>query len=189
MTPPTPIADSAHGRRRVLLNAVISERRRHHRAALEVPRAPTPDEPPAAAPVPRVRRHHPPVRAVLLVGGIGPGARDLTDGLEEDGRVLVVGAAPDAVLGIELVLDLRPDVVLVDRHLGLTSGLVVVRHVHGDLPRAEVVLRTPWPDADAHDARRAGAFVTVDVAASPAVVAASIVAAGERGRARGGARR
>jgi hypothetical protein len=55
-----------------------------------------------------------------------------------------------------------------------------VRHLHGDLPHAAIVVRTPWPDADRHDALRAGAAATVDIAATMDELAAAIVAADPR---------
>lgn len=114
-----------------------------------------------------------PVRTLLVTGGIGPDPAALTVALEHGGRLLVVGATSDAADGIELALQLQPDVVLIDQVLGLASGAAVARQVLGDVRHAEIVLRTPWPDADRHDAERTGVFATVDVADPAAVVAAA----------------
>lgn len=122
------------------------------------------------------------VRTLLVTGGIGPGPTALATALELDGDVLVVGATSDAVEGIELAHLLQPDVVLVDQQLRLAVGTAVARHVLSDDHHAEVVLRTPWPEADRHDAERAGVFATVDVGDPVAAVAASIAAAGHEGR-------
>jgi DNA-binding NarL/FixJ family response regulator len=123
-----------------------------------------------------------PIRTLLVVGGIGPDPAALTAALEHHEEVVVVGTTMSPVVGIELAQTLQPDVVLVDQLLGLASGTVVARQIHGDVEHAEIVLRTPWPDADRHDAERAGVFATVDVADPAAVLATTIAAAGREGR-------
>ncbi|WP_022929395.1 response regulator transcription factor [Patulibacter americanus] len=123
-----------------------------------------------------------PVRTLLVLGGIGLAPPALTEALEHDGEVVVVGTTTSPVQAIELAQTLQPDVVLVDQLLGLASGTIVARHIHGDVEHTEIVLRTPWPDADRHDAERAGVFATVDVADPAAVVATTIAAAGREAR-------
>jgi DNA-binding NarL/FixJ family response regulator len=129
------------------------------------------------------------VRTLLVTGGIGPGPLALTAALEQGGAVLVVGATTDAAEGIALAQVLEPDVVLVDQLLGLASGAAVARQVLGDVRHAEIVLRTPWPEADRHDAERTGVFAIVDVTDPAVVVAAAIEAAGREGRRVEGGRR
>ncbi|WP_022930216.1 response regulator transcription factor [Patulibacter americanus] len=121
-----------------------------------------------------------PVRAFLLLGNLGPGPRVIAGALGATGRIVVAGASSDPVTGIEDAALLTPEVVVVDRFVGLTNGLAVARHLHGDLPHAAIVVRTPWPDADRHDAGRAGAAATVDIAATMDELAAAIVAADPR---------
>jgi hypothetical protein len=131
---------------------------------------------PEASAAPRLS----PVRAFLLLGNLGPGAPVLAGALGATGRIVVAGASSDPVTGIEDAALLAPEVVVVDRFVGLTNGLAVARHLHGDLPHAAIVVRTPWPDADRHDAGRAGAATTVDVAATVAELADAILAADPR---------
>lgn len=126
-----------------------------------------------------------PVRAFLLLGRLGPEASSVARALTRSGRVIVVGTTSDPFQGIEDASGLRPDVVLVDRFVGLADGLVVARHLHRDLPHAAIVLRTPWPDADRHEALRAGAHTSVDAAATADELLIAIddatAAAGNRG--------
>lgn len=131
---------------------------------------------PEAAAAPRVA----PVRAFLLLGNLGPGASVIAGALGATGRIVVAGTSSDPVTGIEDAALLSPEVVVVDRFVGLTNGLAVARHLHGDLPHAAIVVRTPWPDADGHDAGRAGAAATVDIAATMDELAAAILAADPR---------
>jgi DNA-binding NarL/FixJ family response regulator len=123
-----------------------------------------------------------PVRALLVLGTAGPDPTALTSALEREGDLLVVGATVDPDHGIELAHLLQPDVVVIDQLLALADGTVVARQVLGDVHHAEIVLRTPWPDADRHEAERTGVFATVDVEDPAATVAAAIEAAGQRSR-------
>ncbi|WP_210495628.1 response regulator transcription factor [Patulibacter sp. SYSU D01012] len=137
------------------------------------PPASTPSGSAAATPIAA------PVRVFLVLGSLGPTA-GLGAALAATGRFVVVGASSDPVLGVDLAAEAQPDVVLVDRFLGLADGLAVARHLHRDAPRAAIVLRTPWPEPDRHDAARAGAATTVDVAAGTDELAAALLAAGAR---------
>lgn len=189
-------AEPARARRRALITAVLS--RRHERAS--DPRAPRPGAPrraaaapaapsadaagltsprPAIEAVPATDAVATPLRVFLMLGSLGPNA-GLATALTATGRFVVVGASSDPVMGVDLAADAQADVVLVDRFLGLADGLAVARHLHRDAPRATIVLRTPWPDPDRHDAARAGAVSTVDVAASTDELAAVLLTAGAR---------
>lgn len=106
------------------------------------------------------------VRVFLLLGNTGPHASTVADALVASGRIATVGSSSDPVQGVEEATTLAPDVVVVDRFVGLADGLVVARHLHADRPSGGIVLRTPWPDADRHGAERAGVRATVDVAAT-----------------------
>jgi DNA-binding NarL/FixJ family response regulator len=117
---------------------------------------------------------------LLIVGSMVPATPTLADALEATGAVRVVATSADPVAAIADAADLAPDVVLVDRFVGLGDGLDVARHLHRDVPRVGIVVRTPWPLSDEHDALRAGASATVDAAAAPTALVAAIRDASNR---------
>lgn len=123
------------------------------------------------APPPASHLTSSPVRAFLLSGGLGPGTTHLAGALERTGLITVIGISSDPLLGIEEVAVLRPEVVLVDRFISVADGLVVARHLHHDIPLAAIVLRTPWPHTDRHDAERAGIRSVVDSAIGASALA------------------
>lgn len=70
----------------------------------------------------------------------------------------VVGQAADGVEALELALQLRPDVVLMDLHMPRKGGVVATREITAQLPQTRVMVLTTFDtDAMVFDAVRAGA--------------------------------
>jgi CheY-like chemotaxis protein len=163
-------------RRRSIVQAVLAGRRPLRRASADAT-APDGREQLALEPAAVGRRTARSVRVFLLLGTIGPEASRVSRALARTGRVVVVGASSEPLEGIEHATAVRPEVIVVDRFVGLVDGFAVTRRLHSDLPDRGIVLRTPWPEADRHEARRAGAHATVDAAATTDELVAAICAA------------
>ena len=91
-------------------------------------------------PQPRRRWHvgsHP--RRVLVVEDDDSFAGALTELLEADGRLEVVGRARDGREGVELAEALRPDVVLMDIALPVLDGVEATREIRRRQPTIPVV--------------------------------------------------
>lgn len=70
----------------------------------------------------------------------------------------VVGQAADGVEALELALQLRPDVVLMDLHMPRKGGVVATREITAQLPQTRVMVLTTFDtDEMVFDAVRAGA--------------------------------
>ena len=70
----------------------------------------------------------------------------------------VVGQAADGVEAVELALELKPDVVLMDLHMPRKGGVVATREITTQLPQTRVMVLTTFDtDAMVFDAVRAGA--------------------------------
>ncbi|MEQ3548864.1 response regulator transcription factor [Pseudonocardia nematodicida] len=81
-------------------------------------------------------------------------ARDLTErGLD------VVATAPDAPAAVRIATAVRPDVILMDLHLGATSGVDAIAEIAGKRPDSRVlVLSASGEHADVLEAVKAGAL-------------------------------
>ncbi len=78
-------------------------------------------------------------RRVLVVEDDDSFAEALTELLEADGRLEVVGAARDGREGVELAETLRPDVVLMDIVLPVMDGVEATREIRRRQPTIAVV--------------------------------------------------
>lgn len=97
-------------------------------------------------------------------------------------EIEVVGEAADAEAAIELILERKPDVVLLDVHLPGGGGQQVVRQVRGKHPDiAFLALSASDAATDVVSVVRAGArgYVTKTISASELAVAIHQVAAGD----------
>lgn len=148
-----------------------SARSTEHPSVSRAGRSDVPADEPAADAPPEPH----PVRVFLLLGSTGPQASVVADALAADDRVAIIGISSDPMQGVDAVADLAPQVVVIDRFVGLTDGLVVARHLHRDVPHAAIIMRTPWPEADRHGAIRGGVDTTVDAAITAADMARAIL--------------
>jgi DNA-binding NarL/FixJ family response regulator len=71
--------------------------------------------------------------------------------LDLDGRFDVVGEALDGVQAVELLLDRRPDAVVLDIGMPRLSGLEVLSRIRHELPDTKVVLFTSLRDPALED--------------------------------------
>ena len=93
--------------------------------------------------------------------------------LEAEGRIEIVGRAADGVEAVDLVLGLRPDVVLMDVHMPRCDGVEAVRRLRADLPELPIVmLSSSSATEDVERAHAAGAtsYLSKDVD-GPAIAA------------------
>jgi two-component system nitrate/nitrite response regulator NarL len=101
--------------------------------------------------------------------------------LDDHPSLVVVGQAGDGEAALAAVLELQPDVALLDVRMPGLSGLDVCRRLHADgsAPRTRVVLITGVPDrAIAAQAAEAGAVALLDKETPPSAICAELVAAG-----------
>ena len=93
----------------------------------------------------------------VLLADDHPQMRDRVRQALEAGGFEVCAEAPNAVKAVEMALECRPDVVLLDIHMP-GNGIRAAKEVTDQLPEAAVVMLTQSrDDADLFDALRAGA--------------------------------
>jgi two-component system nitrate/nitrite response regulator NarL len=94
----------------------------------------------------------------------------------------LVGEAADGAAALRAVVDLQPDVALLDVRMPGMSGLDICRRLSADgsAPETHVVLITGTPDrVVAAQAADAGAVALLDKQTPPLAICAELVAAGE----------
>jgi DNA-binding NarL/FixJ family response regulator len=93
----------------------------------------------------------------------------------------IVGEAADGEAALRCVVELQPDVALLDVRMPGLTGLDICRRLHaeGSAPRTRVVLITGTPDrVIAAQAAEAGAVALLDKETPPSAICAELVAAG-----------
>jgi DNA-binding NarL/FixJ family response regulator len=101
--------------------------------------------------------------------------------IDEHPGLEMVGQAADGVAALRGVVELQPDVALLDVRMPGLSGIDVCRRLHADrsAPRTRVVLITGTPDrVIAAQAAEAGAVALLDKETPPSAICAELVAAG-----------
>ena len=105
--------------------------------------------------------------------------------LEEDGDLVIVGEAGDAITGVERITDLQPDVVLLDLSMPGMDGLEAIPLVRARSPRTAIVVFSGFAEERMRGpALELGADQYVEKGADLAEVRAIVRAAGT-GRADG----
>lgn len=95
---------------------------------------------------------------VLIVDDHTLFRRGLSSLLARDGRIVVVGDAPDVGQAQRRALELQPDLILLDNHLPGVTGVEAIRSLLEVAPQARVVMLTVSEDAqDMAGALRSGA--------------------------------
>lgn len=98
-----------------------------------------------------------PIRILLADdhAGVRKCVREL---LEDEHDIQVVGEATDGQQAVDFALVLRPDVVLMDVHMPVLTGIEATRRIRADAPGVKVVVLTTYDDEVYISAlRRAGA--------------------------------
>ena len=72
----------------------------------------------------------------------------LCDVLETDPQMSVVGEAADGDVAVELAIEIKPDVILMDINLPTINGLQVTRKIKSQMPEVKVVMITGYDDAE-----------------------------------------
>lgn len=86
----------------------------------------------------------------LFVEGLG--------NLLQAGGFQVVGAAADGLEAVRLAREIRPDLILMDIRMPVSSGLEAARVIHAEMPEIRVVvLTTSSEDSDLYEALKCGA--------------------------------
>jgi len=110
--------------------------------------------------------------------------RGLSMMLATEPGITIVGQAADGIEAVELALQQRPDVVVMDLQMPRASGVVATREITAALPETKVVVLTTYDDDElVFEALRAGAHAYLLKDASEAEVLETIRAA-HRGEAR-----
>ncbi|MCA9872024.1 MAG: response regulator transcription factor [Anaerolineales bacterium] len=85
---------------------------------------------------------------VLIVDDHPLFRQGLKDLLDTDPIMNVIGEAADGEVAIEVVLDSKPDVILMDINLPTINGLQVTRKIKTQFPEVKVIMITGYDDAE-----------------------------------------
>ena len=97
--------------------------------------------------------------------------------------VSVVGEAGDGATGLKLVVELRPEVCLLDRRLPDVDGFELIDAFRRDAPTTEVVVLTGYPDATAERGEgRHGAYAFLVKPCPPDLLVDTVTGAAAYGR-------
>lgn len=98
--------------------------------------------------------------------------------LAASGRFEVVGHASDGREGIDVVTELRPELVLLDLSMPVMDGLEALPHLRRQVPEAKIVVLSGHPDSLAADrAFQGGATAYVEKGASPTLLVETLTRA------------
>jgi DNA-binding NarL/FixJ family response regulator len=103
--------------------------------------------------------HHPGVRQIMKIH------------IELEGDLMVIGEADNGLAGIELALQLKPDVAVIDQELPGMDGFDTTQRLHSVLPTIPVILLSLNDDkASQLQAQEAGAVDFVTKQSDPAIL-------------------
>jgi DNA-binding NarL/FixJ family response regulator len=80
--------------------------------------------------------------SVLLVEDFPLVREGVAAALERDPAITVVGQADNGREGLELALELRPDVVLLDLHMPELGGMMLLERLRSELPNTRAIVMT-----------------------------------------------
>ena len=99
---------------------------------------------------------------VLIVEDHAALRGELVDALSNAGGLEIMGDCGDGVTAVELALDTRPDVIVMDLRLPGIDGLDATRRILAKWPQARVLIHTTDTGSpEARAALRSGAFAVV----------------------------
>ena len=105
------------------------------------------------------------------------GLRDL---VETDPDLKIVGEAADGETALDMVTELKPDVLLLDINLPMMNGIQVTRKLKSEVPDVNIIMITGYDDAEqVFHAFRAGASAYCPKDVSPEELIQTIYAANE----------
>lgn len=106
--------------------------------SLHVPRPPTPAA--RAAPVEKIR--------VLVVDDIAQTRETIIRSLRFQDRIEVIGSANDGFQGIELAIELKPDVIIMDVNMPELDGIEATQRIVRKVPYTQIIILTVQDDID-----------------------------------------
>lgn len=103
-------------------------------------------------------------RVRVLIADDSPDFREmLRRRLDRDDRFIVVAEAANGREAVDLTVEHRPDVSVVDLGMPVMDGLEAIRHIRERSPDVKVVVLTGWePEAAAGDAIDEGALAYLE---------------------------
>ncbi len=102
------------------------------------------------------------VISILVVDDVQPIRQCLRTLVEESAHLHVVGEAADGLTATQLVEALRPEVVLMDVHMGRLDGVTATQRIKAIIPQTLVIGLTAFPNPLVHEPMlRAGAYTTI----------------------------
>lgn len=87
----------------------------------------------------------PPVR-ILLADDTPLFRRAIATLIDEQGDLVVVGQADTGAEAVELAVELRPDLVVLDVEMPVMDGIAAARRIREVLPEARIIMLTVWED-------------------------------------------
>ncbi|HEY1330596.1 MAG TPA: response regulator transcription factor [Actinomycetota bacterium] len=102
--------------------------------------------------------------------------RLLRELLEMEG-VQVVGEAPNGKVGVELAVELDPDVILMDVRMPELSGIEATRLIKRSAPLTQVVMLTSADQVTGVEAREAGVYAYLQKGGAPQLIRDVVVQA------------